>query len=201
MRSERARNRSAAGRGLLRYILGGYTDVPAEKLRFESGPGGKPMLSAGLNSDRLHFNVSHSGGILLVAVGRSPVLGVDVERVRPISRAGALARRVFSDGERDRLQGVPAESRTEAFFNCWTRKEACVKATGEGVWSAFARFEVTVEPGHPARILAVDGDEAKADDWSLHHLEPAPGYVGALAAEGSGWRLGTFTLGPPEMTR
>lgn len=194
LRAEPDRLRATASRGLLRHILAGYAGRQAAELRFTYGPAGKPELLGATGSQPLHFNTAHSGDLVLVAVGRAPALGVDVERIRPVPRWERVARRVFSAEEMRRIEALPEEDRDEAFITGWARKEACVKAVGEGVWSAFGRFELSLEPDEPARIRSVDGDEAAAADWSLHHLEPAPGFVGALAVQGTGWRLRTGTL-------
>ncbi len=194
LRSDPDRLRATASRGLLRHILAGYAGRPAAELRFAYGPAGKPEFAEAASSETLRFNTAHSGDLLLVAVGRAPSLGVDVERIRPVARWQRVARRAFSGEELQRIEALPWENRDEAFITCWTRKEACVKAVGEGVWSAFNRFEVSVEPGQPAWLMSLDGDTAAAANWSLYHLEPAPGFVGALAVRGTGWRLRTGTL-------
>ena len=194
LRAESDRIRATASRGLLRHILADYTGRQAAELRFTYGQAGKPELPGTADSARLYFNTAHSGDLLLVAVGRAPFLGVDVERIRPVARWDRVARRAFSAAELQRIEALPEQSREEAFITCWTRKEACVKAIGEGVWSAFSRFEVSVEPGEPAEIRSVDGEAAAGAGWSLYHLEPAPGFVGALVVQGTGWHLRTGTL-------
>lgn len=194
LRAEPDRLRGAASRGLLRYILSGYAGRPAEELVFAYGPAGKPELAEAAGGETLRFNTAHSGDLLLVALGRVPSLGIDVERIRPIVRRDRVARRAFSAEERRQIEALPHDLRDEAFITCWTRKEACVKAVGEGVWSAFGRFEVSVAPGEPAGLRSVDGDEAAGADWSLFHLEPGPGFVGALAVRAPEFSLWTGTL-------
>jgi 4'-phosphopantetheinyl transferase len=194
LRAEPDRRRGAASRGLLRYILSGYAGRPAEELVFAYGPGGKPELAEAADGETLRFNTAHSGDLLLVALGRAPSLGIDVERIRPIVRRERVARRAFSAAERRQIEALPHDLRDEAFITCWTRKEACVKALGEGVWSAFGRFEVSVAPGQPAVLRSVDGDEAAGADWSLFHLEPGTGFVGALAVRSPEFSLWTGTL-------
>lgn len=198
LRSEADRRRATASRGILRYVLAGYAGRPAAELLFNYGPAGKPSLSGTADGASLHFNTAHSGDLLLIAVGRVPFLGVDVERIRPIIRWERVARRALTADERQRIEALPRDSRAEAFITCWTRKEALVKAVGEGVWSAFGRFEVSVRSGEPAEVRSVDGDPAAGADWSLYHLEPAPGFVGALAVRGTGCRLWTGALQPLE---
>ena len=198
LRYEMDQRRATASRGLVRSILAGYAARPAAELSFTYGPEGKPEMSAAPCGEPLHFNSTHSGDVLLVAVGRVPSLGIDVERIRPVARFERVARRAFSEEERRRIDALRPEERNEAFITCWTRKEACVKAIGEGVWSAFGRFEVSVESGEPAELLTVDGHPAAAGEWSLYHLEPAGGYVGALATCGGGWRVSGGTLDSSE---
>lgn len=181
-------------RAVLRHLLAGYVEVDPADLRLVGETDRKPSLLDQPGDEELHFNLSHSADLLLVAIGRTSRLGVDVERVRPVRRADTIARRAFSARERSRIRDLPPESRPAAFFNCWTRKEACVKALGHGVWSAFGRWEVSVEPDEPARVLVADGDTEAASDWSLFHLEPAPGFVGALAVHGTGWSVEAWSL-------
>ena len=194
LRAEADRRRATASRGLLRHILAGYVGRPPAELCFAYGPAGKPELSGSADGESLHFNTAHTGDLLLVALGRVPSLGIDVERIRPIVRWERVARRAYSEEERLQIEALPPEKRSEAFITCWTRKEACVKAVGEGVWSAFSRFEVSPTPGEPAVVQSIDGEPAAGADWSLYHLEPAPGFVGALAVHGTGWRLWSGTL-------
>ena len=198
LRAEPDRLRATASRGLLRHILAGYAGRPAEELVFTYGLAGKPELSEAASGGTLRFNTAHSGDLLLVAVGQASSLGIDVERIRPIVRRERVARRAFSAEERRQIEALPHDLRDEAFITCWTRKEASVKAVGEGVWSAFGRFEVSLEPGEPALVRSVDGEAAAGAEWSLFHLEPAPGFVGAVAVQGTGWRLWTGTLQPGE---
>ncbi len=189
LHAEVDRRRAIASRGVLRQILAGYAEGSAPELRFAYSRAGKPELSDAADGEPVHFNTAHSGDLLLVAVGRVPSIGIDVERIRPIVRWERVARRAFSVREKREIEALPPEDREEAFITCWTRKEACVKAIGEGVWSAFDRFEVSVTPARPAELLSADGDPAAAAGWSLYHLEPEAGFVGALAVRDDGRRL------------
>ncbi len=198
LRSEAARRRANASRGLVRNILAGYAEKPAAGLHFTYGPAGKPELSGGVGGTSPYFNTAHSGDLLLVVVGRVPTLGIDVERIRPIVRSEGVARRALSEEETTAERGASSGNRNEAFITCCTRQAACVKSVVEGVLSAFGRFEVSRAPGEQAQVLSVDGDPAAAADWSLYHLVPAPGFVGALAVHGTGWRLWAGTLDPLE---
>ena len=194
---ERVRSRFVVCRGVLRTILGRYLGGAPEGLRFVYGDRGKPALAPPEGTD-LRFNVSHSDGLALFAVARGREVGVDVERLRPLPRVERIAERFFSLPERKALLELPPERRAEAFFTCWTRKEAYVKARGEGLGHPLDQFAVSLVPGEAARLWAAgDGDEREIARWSLDALVPAPGYVAALAALGGGWRLARreFPLG------
>lgn len=186
---QRHRVRFIVARGVLRTILGRYLWVEPGRLRFSYGPHGKPEL-AGNNAWRaLRFNVSHSHRLALYAVTNDREIGVDVERIRPDLAGEKIAERFFSPQEAAMLRGLPAQVRQEAFFACWTRKEAYLKAVGEGITLRLDQFEVSVAPEGPATLLSIKGDPKKASRWSLKELDPGPGYVAALAVKGHGWDL------------
>ena len=181
------RDRYEAGRGILRDVLGRYLDVPPAALAFNYGPQGKPDLESPSGTG-FTFNVSHAGGVLLVAIGRDRPLGVDVERDRERVSLD-LAARFFSPAEVAALLRLPEHERRQAFLACWTRKEAYIKARGEGLSLPLDRFDVSLRPGDPARLLADRGDPGAADAWELRALPVPPGQAAALAALGRGWRL------------
>jgi 4'-phosphopantetheinyl transferase len=195
-----ARQRRARGvsRGLLRYLLAVYVGLPAVELRFRDGPYGKPELvplAAGTErrgEGNLGFNLSHSADLMLIAVAPTRRVGVDVEQVRPIDQGERIVRRYFSAREQGSIAGAPEGRATEIFLRAWTRKEAVAKAMGEGIVRSLSRLEVTAAPDVPARLLAIDGDQRRAADWSLFHLNPAEGYTGALAIEGRTWRVSAW---------
>ncbi len=171
------RHHFIAARAMLRGVLGAYLDADPRQLTFQYGPQGKPYLEPPWSD--LYFNLSHSHGLALVAVSRMEI-GVDVERVRPFNDMG-FAERYFSPGEVRSLLSVPEHQRNEIFFHAWTRKEAYLKATGEGIARGLERVEVALAPWEPARLMLLDGCPRQAEEWGLWHLTPAPGYVGALA--------------------
>lgn len=177
---DRDRNRFLAARGALRMILGSYLDSDPSLLSFHYGPRGKPSLAG----SPLEFNLTHSAGLALCAVALGRRLGIDVEALRPLPDAAAIAERFFSDAERRALRSVTEAQRTLAFFQCWTRKEAYIKAIGEGLSMPLDRFDVSLLPGEPARLLAVAGDPDAPRRWTLHDLDPGPGLVAAIAVEG-----------------
>jgi 4'-phosphopantetheinyl transferase len=133
--------------------------------------------------------VAHSEGLILYAVTHYREIGVDVERIRSIPEAEQIAAHFFSRREYAEFCAVPARLRCEAFFNWWTRKEALVKAWGDGLARPLDQFEVSLSPGQPPQLLSVAGDAAEAGRWSLKTLMPAPAYIAALAVGAVGGRL------------
>ena len=176
-------------RGLLRTILALYLDIEPAQLRFCYNPYGKPALSAQSGGQDLHFNLSHSHGLALFAIGRGREVGVDIERILPELVNEQIPERFFSPGEVATLRELPDELQPAAFFNCWTRKEAYIKAKGEGLSLELNQFEVSLAPGEPAALLRIDGNPQEAARWWLQDLNPGFGYAAALAAEGHRGRL------------
>lgn len=188
-RFERDRRRFVVGRGRLRLILGRYLSAAPADLRFAYGAHGKPTVAGAADGRPLCFNVSHSDALAVYAVTRGRQLGVDVEAVRPMPDAEQLAARFFSPRENAAWRALGPGDKPAAFFRCWTRKEAFLKATGQGLAQPLDAFDVTLAPEAPARLLYVAGDPEAAARWTLRDLAPAAGYVAALAVEGQGWRL------------
>jgi 4'-phosphopantetheinyl transferase len=179
----RDRRRYTVCRALLRRLLADYLGTEPEHVSFRYGDHGKPAL-AGPHDGVLCFNLSHAGEVAIYAVARHVELGVDVERLRSLPDADDLVRRNFASGERAAYRRAPADRRERTFFDCWTRKEAVIKAVGDGLSMALDRFEVSLDPARPARLLTIDGDADRAAAWTLMALEPADGYVAALAVNG-----------------
>ena len=183
------RKRYIVGRGLLRAILGHYLAVEPNRLQFCYNPYGKPSLDTDCGGKTLRFNISHAQGFALYAITRHREVGVDLEYIRPNLADAQIAERFFAPGEVMALRTVPASAREKAFFTCWTRKEAYIKATGKGVSIPLDGFEVSLRPGEPAALLGTSWDVPEASRWSLRDLYPAIGYVGALCVEGHSWQL------------
>ncbi len=179
-----SRNQFVTTRTALRLILADYLTCDPTDLNFTFGPHGKPTL---LDPPQppLFFNVTHSHELALIAVGRRGEVGVDVEHLRDVKDDLALAERFFAPPEVAVLVSLPLPERRVAFFNAWTRKEAFLKAVGKGISYGVERVEVTLRPEDPPRVLHLDGDAAAAARWSLWCATPAPGYLAALAAEGT----------------
>jgi 4'-phosphopantetheinyl transferase len=185
----RDRRRYTVARGVLRNILGRYLGRPPSELRFRYSAYGKPALADAFDDAGLRFNVSHSHEVALFAVTSGREVGVDIEYLGREIRGEEIAEHFFSAHERANLRALPAEMRHQAFFNCWTRKEAYIKAHGEGLSLPLDQFDVSLAPGEPAALLATRSDPREALRWSLQTLTPGSGYVAALAVEGQGWQL------------
>lgn len=192
---ERHRRRHVVRTALLRSLLGGYLARPPQSIRFRFGEKGKPALAES-EEPKLRFNLSHSEEVAVFAFTTDCSLGVDVEFLRPMPDAEEVATRFFSRSEVAMLETVGKSQRELAFFNCWTRKEAYIKAIGDGLSKPLDQFAVSLIPGDAPRFLSVDGDQAEAHRWTLHHFEPCEGYLGALAFRGQGLRISARTIGP-----
>jgi 4'-phosphopantetheinyl transferase len=194
---ERDRGHFIVARGVLRAILGGYLKRTPECLSFCYSSHGKPALAGESGGDAIRFNVSHSHGIALYAVTRGREVGIDVERIRFNLAVAEIAERFFSRREVAMLRTLPTEEQREAFFRTWTRKEACLKARGEGLSLALDQIDVSLAPGKPDAEPGAQPDSSEVSRWSLQELVPAPGYVAALAVEGQGWRLACWQWPDP----
>ena len=176
-----------AAHGALRVILGRCLGVEPRCLRFSYGRFGKPALGGGLEANSVEFNLSHSGELALVAASFGRRLGIDLEQVDTSRSGKEIAERFFSSREKAALRTLPRDRQSDAFFACWTRKEAYLKARGDGLSFPFDRFSVSVSPDEPASLL--DAGDEKTQRWSLQDLTPGAGWAAALAVEGEGWRL------------
>jgi 4'-phosphopantetheinyl transferase len=184
---EKDRRRFAVGRATLRILLSRCLDMKSDQVCFGYGANGKPYLKGAIGSGRLHFNVSHSDSLALIAVCAGAELGVDVELVREMDDMESIVRRFFCPQEVEQWIGLPNELRTRAFFDCWTRKEAYVKAIGDGLLLPLDRFQVDFRPGEAPGIRVRGNGDGQL--WSILDVSPSPRYAGALAIPGSGWQL------------
>ena len=173
-------------RGTLRILLGYYLNRPPKELRLGYSEFGRPGLAANPPESDLEFNVSHSDDLALLAFARGRQIGIDVERVRRNFGTGEVAERFFSEVERVGLRELPQEKRHEAFFRCWARKEAFIKALGEGLSHPLDQFDVSLAPGAPPALLATRPDAREAKRWMLWDIQVPGEYAAALAAETHG---------------
>jgi 4'-phosphopantetheinyl transferase len=178
-----------AARGILRDILARYLHRDPASLEFSYNAFGKPALAGESDRSRLHFNLSHSKGFALFAVAQGREVGVDVERTQTDLNWEGVARRYFSHREIAALASLPPGQRCEAFFRCWTRKEAYVKAKGGGLSIPLDQFDTSIGPASTAVLLGAEDDSGEASRWILKDLDPVPGYSAALAVAGYGWQL------------
>lgn len=186
---EKDRHHWTVARAALRLLLGRYLKVDPRQVRFASNEYGKPSLLFPESSPRLHFNISHSGGLALYAFAYQREVGVDVEQRRASIEYDELAGHFFSAHECAALRALPAERREEAFFLCWSRKEAYIKARGKGLSLPLDQFDVSLVPDEPARLLESREDPQATQHWLMCGLQPGPGYAGALVVEGFDWQL------------
>jgi 4'-phosphopantetheinyl transferase len=169
---ERDRRRFVIARATLRLLLSRYTGQPPEQITFTYSRRGKPFLAENLTG--LEFNLAHSHELALYGFTAGTQIGVDVEYTGRDVAVDEIAEHFFSQEEVSAFRSLPPAQRVAGFFNCWTRKEAFLKANGEGIAHGLDQFTVSLAPGAPAELRAEQG-------WSLYHLEPAAGYVGAVA--------------------
>jgi 4'-phosphopantetheinyl transferase len=181
---QRDRDSFIATRGTLRQLLGSYLECAPEELAFNYGAYGKPSVRQDLLGRGVEFNVSHSHGLALMAFALGRRLGVDVEFMRPGVASEEIAKRFFSPQEVAELRSLPLAMRPEGFFLCWTRKEAYVKAVGDGLQIPLTSFNVSLTPSTAERLESADSER-----WTLRSLRPNDGFVGAVVAEGKDWDL------------
>jgi 4'-phosphopantetheinyl transferase len=185
---------SAAARAYLRMLLGRYLGVAPKSVELQFNAFGKPSLAGAFASRGLRFNLSHSHGLALFAFACGRELGVDLEKIRPDFASTEIAGRFFSAAESARLRSLAPEARAQAFFECWTRKEAYIKARGDGLSRGLDTFEVAFGPGTRPAILAAGDEPDAATRWAVYDLQPAEGYCGALIVEGAGVAVACWKL-------
>jgi 4'-phosphopantetheinyl transferase len=183
------RERFIVARGLLRTILGDYLSVPPSDLRFSYGAFGKPALATGAKGGHLEFNLAHSGPLALLAISWGRRIGVDVEQMDDAAIEPGIVDRFFSPQEASDWRALPSSARSAAFFATWTRKEAYLKARGEGLAASLRRFTVSVRPDERVVLRDCEWDPEEASRWSLLDLAAGRGYAAALAIEGCDVRL------------
>jgi 4'-phosphopantetheinyl transferase len=189
----RDRQRFVASRALLRTILASYLATDPNRLSFSYSKKEKPSLGPAHASSNVTFNVSHSGGIALFAFTHRREIGVDVEQVRRDSDLEAIACRFFSAHEQEQLAALPSEEKAEAFFRCWTRKEAYIKATGDGLSLPLSQFDVSLAAGATNALLATRPDGSEAGRWLLQEVPGGSGCIAALCVLGQNWKLNDWS--------
>jgi 4'-phosphopantetheinyl transferase len=180
-RSSHLQRSFVISRGALRLLLGAYLDAAPSDIQFQYGSHGKPALAP---PARISFNVSHSGDLALFAFMIDSQVGIDVEQVRPLSDIHEIASRFFCKQEAGELLSLPVDQQERAFFSCWTRKEAYIKAIGDGLSAPLNNFRVTLRPGEPATVVHVAKELTAVKAWTMHDISLGSKYAAALAYRG-----------------
>jgi len=188
-RFARDRRRFASTRAVLRTVLGAYLGSEPEKIIFRYAGKGKPFLKPRNSAESIDFNVSHSGDVALLVFARGRPVGVDVEQIRDNLDPLAIARRYFSTHEQSQLAAFGPGERCAAFFRCWTRKEAYIKARGDGLSLPLDSFDVSLEARKQNALLGCRTDDTDITLWPLEDIEVGKGYASALCVRGHGWKL------------
>ena len=179
----RERNRFIVARGRLRQLLAARLDVQPESIEFVCGANGKPSLGPRFADSNLRFNVSHCDDLAVYVFSSGCEVGIDVEAIRWMPDADDIAARLFSPHENDEYRALDWRDKPLGFFNCWTRKEAFIKALGDGLSHPLDSFDVSLGPAEPAKILRVDNTPGDRCGWSVESFSPAPGFVAAVVSE------------------
>ena len=189
------RKRFIASHGFLRSVLGRYLDIAPEQVQYDKKENGKPILKASAHEDAIRFNLSHSNHLAMLAVSRSLELGMDVEYMDRKNQWQKLIKRFFTEPEQQAIFSLPENRQQQAFFQVWTRKEAHMKVTGQGLHLSPTRFTVSVPPT-PAQLLAMDDvDDAELARWQMHDIilpESARAYCACLSVEGEAGGIQQF---------
>jgi 4'-phosphopantetheinyl transferase len=192
--SNRVRRRFVVARARLRQLLGARLGVRPESVELVFGAHGKPALARRYAASGLHFNASHSEDVAVYAFSIGREIGVDVEALRVIRDADAIAARFFSRTEYQAYLALDPRDRPAGFFNCWTRKEAFVKALGDGLHYPLDRFDVSLAPDEPAKILRVANTTGEECGWTVHCFVPEPGFIGAVVVQKTATELASVAL-------
>ena len=192
----RDKNRFVAARGMLREILSFYLGGKPNTIQFQYSLYGKPSLHPYFNehisppkSSEIKFNVSHSNAIALFGITKYRQIGIDVEYTKPLPDMDKVAERFFGFQENLKYQQLPKKQKLTGFYHCWTRKEAFIKAIGEGLSYPLDQFEVSFLPNEKPSIMHIKNNKVQGEAWSLKALEPSPGYIGAVTVEGKSLRF------------
>jgi 4'-phosphopantetheinyl transferase len=191
---ETDRRRFCVARSSLRTILGRYLKVKPGRLQLDTGDYGKPFFRNRAATLGLRFNMSHSNQLALMAVTRDREVGIDIEYMRSDFVTAEVVDHFFSSVEVAQFHSVPNELKTRSFFDCWTRKEAYIKARGEGMSCPLDHFDVSLMPGEPARLLASRVAPGESERWAFEELHAGDGYAATVAVEGQSSRLVLWDL-------
>lgn len=188
-RFEKDRSVYITAKYLLRNLLGNYLNLDPKELIFDYNEYDKPVY---LNSADLNFNVSHSGNRIIIGFAKNLEIGADIEKIKADFDVLELAKNFFSKEEIKALTAMDENERFRAFYRCWTRKEAFIKAVGEGLSYPLDSFSVTMEDDLRAQFVKIDGIQESKMDWFLHSFVPEEGYISAFAINGTAQNIEFF---------
>jgi 4'-phosphopantetheinyl transferase len=178
-------------------ILSRYLGQSPSAIQFHHGAHGKPEVQLEVNSKPLFFNTSHSAEMAVCAITSACPIGVDVEHTVDISGIHSIARHFFLPQETQTLRALPADAQLVAFYACWTRKEAFLKATGEGIAESLAKIEVTLAPQDEPGVVSIAGNRRAREEWQLHPFVPAAGYLGCVAYRSAALAMRQWRMAKP----
>jgi 4'-phosphopantetheinyl transferase len=193
----RDRDRFIVARGTMREILARRVGTSPKQVEFAYAEHGKPSIAIPVSAPR--FNLSHSLGCAALAISERLEIGIDIEAIQPLKED--IAGQYFSKRERDELSQLPPENRLAGFYRCWTRKEAVIKALGEGLLRSLDSFEVLVSRDGHARLERLVGEPDAVRNWKIIDLDLGPGFVGALACRTGGRPVAVVHQGAPRPPR
>jgi 4'-phosphopantetheinyl transferase len=182
------RHRFIARHALLRRILGHYLAIEPVEINFTTGLYGKPALVPAHRSS-ICFNMSSSNNIGLVAIAHGREVGVDLEHIKPGVAEEAIPEQFFSQVETTKLRSLPRARQADAFYSCWSRKEAFIKALGTGLSRDLDSFDVSLAPGEPAALLETRPERNEVQRWGMETLDIDPAFAAALVVEGKRFNL------------
>ena len=184
---EKLQRRFVIRRVALRKLMGHCLNIAPDQINIELQENGKPILGKTHRESQIHFNLSTSEDFALIGITKRRKLGVDIEYHKRHTDYEKIAQRFFSPTEVAAFLELPEEQRLKGFYNCWTRKEAFIKAVGQGLSYPLKDFDVTLKPGESPKVLHVEGGEMS--DWKLAAFTPADDFTAAVAATGGDWEL------------
>jgi 4'-phosphopantetheinyl transferase len=187
MRVSEKRKQYIVAQGLTRMLIAKRVGADPGALEFHRGPKGKPYLGGRFADAGIQFNMTHTSHMALIAMTLNREVGIDIERIRENLQWEKLAHRYFSPREYRGYSKLPEAEHLRAFFTCWTRKEAVLKAIGTGLGGGLASFDVSVDPDSPPELVDNRWDGRFHGNWTLHQLQPGPGYVATLVTERDGF--------------
>ncbi len=190
--TESLQNQFIIRRAMLRYILSAYIACHPQEITLAYAEHGKPFIA----DNPVFFNLSHSLDLVIVVITKTPATGIDIEFAKPIPDMERVARHHFSPAEQERLFALPSDEQMAAFYRCWTRKEAFIKADGRGLGIALDSFDVSLLPSEPAKLIRLRDDKTVSSRWQMRDI-PLPGdYTGAIIAASQTFTLNCFVINP-----